>query len=473
MIMSKNVYQFIEVERVSPSKKSLKSRIKGFEEIYSRFNENQVEMQSDRCIECGNPYCQWKCPVHNFIPDWLKLAFEGRILEAVELSHQTNSLPEVCGKICPQDRLCEGACTLNDDFGAVTIGSIEAYITETAFEMGWRPDMSGVVMTDRRVAVVGAGPAGIGCADVLARNGVTPVVYDKNPEIGGLLTFGIPPFKLGKEIMQRRRQVFTDMGVEFVLSTNIGEDLAFTELLADFDAVFVANGTYTSMMGEFGDYAVSGLYEALPYLIGNTCRQLGYPQVHEYVDLGDKRVVVLGGGDTAMDCVRTAVRQGAREVVCAYRRDEHNMPGSAKEVENAKEEGVRFLWNLQPQALVSESGTVSGVKVARTELGEADGRGRRMPELVVGSEYLLEADAVIVAFGFDPSPPAWLQENGIEIDDRHRIKVGGENALALQTTNAKVFAGGDAVRGSDLAVTAIAEGRRAAGSILEYLGIEQ
>ncbi len=471
--MSKNLFQFIEVERVNPPKKSLKSRISGFEEIYSRYNDNQVQMQSDRCIECGNPYCEWKCPVHNYIPDWLKLAFEGRILEAVELSHQTNSLPEVCGKICPQDRLCEGACTLNDDFGAVTIGSIESYITETAFEMGWRPDMSGVVMTDRRVAVVGAGPAGIGCADVLVRNGVKPVVYDKNPEIGGLLTFGIPPFKLGKEIMQLRRQVFSDMGVEFILSTEIGPDLPFTNLLADFDAVFVGNGAYTSMMGEFGDCGLQGVYEALPYLIGNTCRQQGYGPIHEYVDLGDKRVVVLGGGDTAMDCLRTAVRQGAREVVCAYRRDEYNMPGSAKEVQNAREEGVRFLWNLQPLELVSRNGVVSGVKVARTELGEADSLGRRTPELVVGSEYLLEADAVIVAFGFQPSPPVWLEENDIEVDGRRRIKVGGPKSLPMQTTNAKVFAGGDAVRGSDLVVTAIAEGRRAALGILEYLQIEQ
>jgi len=471
--MSKNLFQFIEVERVNPPKKSLKSRLRGFEEIYSRFNDNQVQMQSDRCIECGNPYCEWKCPVHNYIPDWLKLAFEGRILEAVELSHQTNSLPEVCGKVCPQDQLCEGACTLNDDFGAVTIGSIESYITETAFEMGWRPDMSGVVMTGRRVAVVGAGPAGIGCADVLVRNGVKPVVYDKNPEIGGLLTFGIPPFKLDKKIMQRRRQVFTGMGVEFILSTEIGADLTFTNLLADFDAVFVGNGAYTSMMGEFGDCGLRGVYEALPYLIGNTCREQGYEPVHDYVDLGGKRVVVLGGGDTAMDCVRTAVRQGAREVICAYLREEYNMPGSAKEVQNAREEGVRFLWNLQPLALVSEDDAVCGVKVGQTELGEADARGRRTPELVVGSEQVLAADAVLIAFGFQPSPPDWLGENGIEVDSRRRIKVGGEKRLSMQTTHPQVFAGGDAVRGSDLVVTAIAEGRQAALDIVEYLQIER
>jgi glutamate synthase (NADPH) small chain len=471
-MMSKNVYQFIEVERLEPQKKSLQKRVKLFDEIYHGFSENQVQMQSDRCIECGNPYCEWKCPVHNYIPDWLKLAFEGHIIEAVELCHMTNSLPEVCGKICPQERLCEGACTLNDEFGAVTIGNIESYITETAFEMGWRPDMSGVVMTDKRVAVVGAGPAGIGCADVLIRNGVKPVVYDKNPEIGGLLSFGIPPFKLDKQMMLRRRQIFDTMGIEFILSTEIGKDLAFETLLDDFDAVFVGNGTYTSMMGEFGGSGLEGVYEALPYLIGNTCKLLGYPQMHDFVDLRDRRVVVLGGGDTAMDCVRTAIRQDAAEVTCAYRRDEANMPGSAKEVKNAGEEGVRFLWNLLPLELVADAGKVTGVKVVRTELGEADPQGRRSPQPVVGSEHIIEGDAVIVAFGFQPSPPQWLTENGVELDERGRIKVRRDGILNFQTSNEKIYAGGDTVRGSDLVVTAIAEGRQAALSILAYLGIE-
>ncbi|MEE4243505.1 MAG: FAD-dependent oxidoreductase [Desulfopila sp.] len=470
--MSKNVYQFIEVERLEPQKKSLQKRLRLFDEIYHGFSENQVQMQSDRCIECGNPYCEWKCPVHNYIPDWLKLAFEGHIIEAVELSHMTNSLPEVCGKICPQERLCEGACTLNDEFGAVTIGSIESYITETAFEMGWQPDMSGVVMTDKRVAVVGAGPAGIGCADVLIRNGVKPVVYDKNPEIGGLLSFGIPPFKLDKQMMVRRRQIFDTMGIEFVLSTEIGRDLAFETLLEDFDAVFVGNGTYTSIMGDFGNSGLDGVYEALPYLIGNTCKLLGYPQVHDFVDLRDRQVVVLGGGDTAMDCVRTAIRQGASEVTCAYRRDEANMPGSAKEVKNAKEEGVCFLWNMLPLELVAEAGKAVGVKVVRTELGEADAKGRRSPRPVAGSEHIVAGDAVIVAFGFQPSPPEWLTKNGVELDEHRRIKVRRDGVLNFQTSNEKIYAGGDTVRGSDLVVTAIAEGRQAAQSILTYLGIE-
>ncbi len=465
--MSHNIFQFIEVERVDPQKKTLKSRVKAFEEIYHRFSAGQVQMQSDRCIECGNPYCEWKCPVHNYIPDWLKLAYEGRILEAVELCHITNSLPEVCGKVCPQDRLCEGACTLNDGFGAVTIGSIEAYITETAFDMGWRPDMSKVAMTDKRVAVIGAGPAGLGCADVLIRNGVKPVVYDRYPEIGGLLTFGIPPFKLEKEIMSRRREVFIEMGIEFVLSTEIGTDLEFAHLYEEFDAVFLGNGAYTSITGGFEISDIDGVYEALPFLIGNICQVMDYPQIHEFINMNNRRVIVLGGGDTAMDCVRTAIRQGAKEVHCAYRRDELNMPGSAREVKNAREEGIKFLWNVQPLELVEENNTLKGVKVAKTELGEADERGRRYPQVVEGSEHFLEADAIILAFGFQPSPPEWLKEHGVKLNDQDRVEV----SRGFQSSNEKIFAGGDAVRGSDLVVTAIAEGRQAAESILDYLKV--
>ncbi len=469
--MSQNIFQFIEVERVEQQKKSVKRRKREFEEIYQSFSDNQVQMQSDRCIECGNPYCEWKCPVHNYIPDWLKLAYEGRIIEAVELSHLTNSLPEVCGRVCPQDRLCEGACTLNNDFGAVTIGSIETYITETALSMGWSPDLSKVEMTNKRVAVIGAGPAGLGCADVLIRNGVQPIVYDKNPEIGGLLTFGIPSFKLEKDVMRRRKEIFTRMGIDFILSTEIGSDISFEQLVAEFDAIFVGTGAYTSMTGGFSCDGIDGVYEALPYLIGNTCLLMNLPQSQEYVDLSNQRVVVLGGGDTAMDCVRTAIRQGAKEVVCAYRRDEKNMPGSRREVKNAREEGVKFLWNFQPLELVSYDGRLSGVRAIRTELGEPDKRGRRQPIAIEGSEHVLEADAVIIAFGFQPSPPGWLAENGVKLDKRRRISVTTNSALSFQTTNEKVFAGGDAVRGSDLVVTAIAEGRQAAESIVEYLEV--
>ena len=470
--MNQNLFQFLEVDRLDPKKKKMEIRRFEFVEIYDPFQPRQMAMQADRCLSCGTPYCEWKCPVHNYIPDWLKLANEGRIVEAAELCHQTNSLPEVCGRVCPQDRLCEGACTINDDFGAVTIGNVEKYIVDTAFAMGWRPDLSKVVKTDLRVAVVGAGPAGLACADVLIRNGVTPVVFDKNPEIGGLLTFGIPPFKLEKKVMSLRREIFTEMGVEFQLGHDIGGDTEFSALL-EYDAVFVGVGTYDSISGGFEGEDAAGVHEALPYLIGNTDALLGVNRTEfPYINLEGQRVVVLGGGDTAMDCLRTAIRQGARDVRCAYRRDEANMPGSKREVQNAKDEGVQFLWNLQPLSLQTDAeNKITGVEVVVTELGEPDARGRRSPEAVVGSEHVLKADAVIMAFGYRASPPAWLADNGIEVDARSLIKVvGQEGPYPFQTTNPKVFAGGDAVRGSDLVVTAIAEGRGAAESILELLG---
>lgn len=471
--MNQNLFQFIEVERVDPQKKGIERRRHEFVEIYQPFQKTQVQMQADRCLDCGNPYCEWKCPVHNYIPDWLELANKGRIVEAAELCHETNSLPEICGRVCPQDRLCEGACTLNNDFGAVTIGNIEKYIVDTAFQMGWRPDLSKVVPTGKRVAVVGAGPAGIGCADVLVRNGVTPVVFDRHPEIGGLLTFGIPAFKLEKKVMELRREIFTEMGIEFHLGVDIGLDLTFVELLEDYDAVFVATGTYNSMRAGLVNEDAEKVYDALDYLIGSTDHLLGIKRKkYPYVQLEDKRVVVLGGGDTAMDCVRTAVRQGARDVVCAYRRDRENMPGSVREVGNAEDEGVRFLFNLQPQGIeINEAGDVVGIKVVSTELDEPDEKGRRHPVAIDGSETVLEADCVIMAFGFRPSPPAWLTENGISLSEWKLIEAPEKAPFPYQTTNEKVFAGGDAVRGSDLVVTAIAEGRTAAESILEYLDV--
>lgn len=471
--MNRNLFQFIEVERVDPQKKRIERRRHEFVEIYDPFRKFQVQMQADRCLDCGNPYCEWKCPVHNYIPDWLQMANEGRIIEAAELCHQTNSLPEVCGRVCPQDRLCEGACTLDNDFGAVTIGSIEKCIVDTAFEMGWRPDLTRVEPTDKKVAVVGAGPAGLGCADILVRNGVTPVVFDKHPEIGGLLTYGIPAFKLEKKVMTRRRGIFTEMGIEFQLGVEIGKDIEFGELLQNYDSVFIGVGTYTPIRAGLANEGSAGVYQALDYLIGNADHLMGgRREEYPYINLNNKRVVVLGGGDTAMDCLRTALRQGAKDVVCAYRRDRANMPGSAREVANAEDEGVRFCWNLQPVAIeVGDRGEVTGVRVVTTKLGEPDERGRRRPEPVAGSETVMEADCVVMAFGFKPSPPTWLQAYNIQLDDRQLIRAPEGGRYPFQTTNEKVFAGGDAVRGSDLVVTAIAEGRAAAEAILDYLDV--
>ena len=466
-----DVFQFLNVQRRDGSKTLAEIRVTEFKEIYAPFAAPQAAEQSARCLGCGNPYCEWKCPVHNYIPNWLKLIEEGNLFEAAELSHKTNSLPEICGRVCPQDRLCEGACTLNQGgFGAVTIGAVEKYISDEAFKQGWRPDMSEVIPTGKKVAIIGAGPAGLGCADVLVRSGVTPVVFDRYDEIGGLLTFGIPEFKLEKEVVRRRRAILEEMGVKFQLNTDIGKDVLFQQLLDEYDAVFLGMGTYTYMKGGFPGEDLPGVHEALPFLVSNARHCLGLPQdPADFVSMQGKRVVVLGGGDTAMDCNRTSIRQNAKSVTCAYRRDEANMPGSRREVANAKEEGVQFLWNRQPVEIVG-NGKVEGVKLVTTQLGAPDARGRRTPEAVPGSEEIIPAERVIIAFGFRPNPQPWFAEFGINIDQGGRVVAKGY-AHPFQTANPKVFAGGDMVRGSDLVVTAVYEGRQAAEGILEFLNV--
>ena len=464
-----NDFQFLDVRRYDPAKKSAEERKISFVEIYGEYNQVQASNQAHRCLDCGNPYCEWKCPVHNFIPDWLKLVNEGNIIEAAELCHSTNSLPEVCGRVCPQDRLCEGACTLNDGFGAVTIGSTEKYITEKAFEMGWKPDMSYRKWTDKKVAIIGAGPAGISCADVLTRSGVHSHVYDKNEEIGGLLTFGIPEFKLEKSVVKRRRKILEEMGVEFNLGKEIGKDISFKKLYDEYDAVFLAMGTYTSLEGGFAGESLSGVHKAIDYLISSTKKLLKLKtNRNDFINLKGKKVIVLGGGDTAMDCNRTAIRQGAKSVKCLYRRDEENMPGSKREVQNAKEEGVEFEFNIQPIDIIGDE-KVQGVKIVKTQLGEPDQNGRRVPIPIPGSEMIYDADAVIVAFGFRASPAKWFEDFNISTQKNGLVVAEEHQEFKFQTSNKKIFSGGDMVRGSDLVVTAIWEGREAAKSIIKYV----
>ena len=465
----KNDFQFLEVGRYDPNKKNIEERKINFVEIYGDYNQSEASNQSHRCLDCGNPYCEWKCPVHNYIPDWLKLVNDGNIMEAADLCHQTNSLPEMCGRVCPQDRLCEGACTLNDGFGAVSIGNIEKYITDKAIDMGWKPDLSNRTWTDKKVAIIGAGPAGIGCADILIRAGINCDVYDKHPEIGGLLTFGIPEFKLEKSVVRRRRKILEEMGIKFHLNQEIGKDISFKELHKRYDAIFLGMGTYTSLEGGFKGEDLPQAHKAIDYLVGNTNHLLKFQQKEsDYINFKGKDVVILGGGDTAMDCNRTAIRQGAKSVTCLYRRDEKNMPGSRREVINAKEEGVQFEFNIQPIEIIGND-CVQGIKTIQTKLGEPDQNGRRVPVPIQGSEKIYPADEVVIAFGFRANPADWFKDFKIQTDKSGLVVAPEKQELKFQTSNPKIFSGGDMVRGSDLVVTAIWEGREAAKSIIQFV----
>ena len=472
------LFRFLEVPRAPPREVPVAVRVLGYGEIQGGFEPAAAAEQAGRCLDCGNPYCEWQCPVHNDIPNWLQLVEAGRLFDAATLMHATNPLPEICGRVCPQDRLCEGACTLQDGFGAVTIGSIERWVVDEAFRQGWRPDLSAVRPSGHRVAIVGAGPAGLACADRLVRAGVAAHVFDRHEEIGGLLTFGIPPFKLDKDVVRTRRAVLEAMGVRFHLGVDIGVDMAFEQLLDDYDAVFIATGAYAAGDGALPGTALAGVHAALPFLVAQARRQLGSPPAAPQRDFAGQRVVVLGGGDTAMDCNRTAIRLGAASVTCVYRRDEANMPGSRREVGYSRDEGVRFLFNRQPLRLLGED-RVTGVELAQTAL-VAGGDGRSRPEIVPGSTQVLEADAVILAFGFRPEPPAWCAAHGIacETDGRVRVRIadaatdaGDAGRLPFQSSHPRVFAGGDMVRGADLVVRAVHDGREAAAAIVRALGL--
>jgi len=480
-ISPKDPLSFLDCERHANTKRPACDRQIDFNEIYLDKNKAELSKQASRCLDCGNPYCEWKCPLHNYIPNWLELVRLEKFEQAAELMHETNPLPEICGRVCPQDRLCEQACTINTGFGAVTIGAIEKNIADHALKNSWRPDLSDVKASSKKVAIVGAGPAGLGCAELLARNGLQPVVFDKYPEIGGLLTFGIPSFKLEKQIMQRRREFLQDIGVSFRLNTEIGKQITIETLQSDYDAIFLGMGCYTSVTGDLAGSDSTGVIKAIDFLIANVNQQQNYSMPDfPYQNMSGKKVVVLGGGDTAMDCVRSAVRQQAQSVTCVYRRDSESMPGSRQEYINAKEEGVSFLFNRQPVEIIDNKGSVSGVKLAETELQEST-TGRKNFVINDTKTSALDADIIILAFGFRASKTDWFESAGISINEYGLVKTKQKTNSRLfdnsalysqQTDNEQIFAGGDMVRGADLVVTAIAEGRRAAMEILGSFDID-
>ena len=456
--------KFFELDRIDATKRSGGERIKDFNEIYEVFPVNKAADQSDRCIQCGDPYCHNKCPLHNLIPQWLK-STAGKDLElAFALSNQPSPFPEVLGKICPHDRLCEGDCTLNDGHGAITIGSVETFITEEGFKQGLKPKFSDE-MTDKKVAIVGAGPAGLSAATFLLREGINVEVFDKQVKAGGLLTYGIPGFKLEKSVVERRVDLLKEAGAVFKQECEVGKDIGFDELTSNFDAVFIGVGATQGRASTITGADAKDSYLAMEFLT-NVQKKLFGEVYDDSINVRDKKVVVIGGGDTAMDCVRTSLREKARSVECLYRRDADNMPGSKKEYINAREEGVDFEFYASPKAVALDAnGNVVGIDMIKTELGEPDESGRQRVQEVEGTEFRVNADVVIFALGFDTVKFPFLADNGIELDKWNGIIVN-EN---YETSKEGVYAGGDCHRGADLVVTAALDGREAAKAISKKL----
>ena len=465
----KSMLKFVDLPRIMPEKRVAPDRTQDFQEIYSDFVGSKAEEQASRCSQCGVPYCQTHCPLHNNIPDWLRLTAEGRLKEAYEISQATNTFPEICGRICPQDRLCEGNCVIEKSgHGTVTIGSVEKYITDTAWDQGWVKPIQPDLELAESVGIIGAGPGGLAAADVLRRAGVQVTVYDRYDRSGGLLTYGIPSFKLEKEVVLKRVVQLEKGGVKIVNNCDVGVDLSFSDIRLKHDAVIIATGVYKSRELQISGMDADGIVKAIDYLTASNRNGFG-DDVPKFKDgslnADGKKVVVLGGGDTAMDCVRTAVRQGATSVKCLYRRDKANMPGSVRETQNAQEEGVEFVWLSSPKEFVGQP--VSGVSVQKMRLGSADATGRQSPEVIEGADYMEPADLVIKALGFEAEnlPKLWDTE-GLEVTRWGTIKADFETG---QTSLSGVYAVGDIVRGASLVVWAIRDGRDCATAILADL----
>ena len=464
---TQKMLKFVTLDQATPEKRSAEARKEDFGEIYRQYAAEQAEAQASRCSQCGVPYCQSHCPLHNNIPDWLRLTAEGRLQEAYEVSQATNTFPEICGRICPQDRLCEGNCVIEQSgHGTVTIGSVEKYITDTAWEEGWVMPIAPKTERPESVGIIGAGPGGLAAADVLRRQGIQVTVYDRYDRAGGLLTYGIPGFKLEKDVVMRRNDQLEKGGVEFVLNCNVGEDISFEDLRAKHDAILIATGVYKTRELQAPGSGVDGIVRAIDYLTASNRKSFDddVPAFDDgTLNAEGRKVVVIGGGDTAMDCVRTAIRQGAESVKCLYRRDRANMPGSQREVANAEEEGVEFVWLSAPKGFTGD--TVDGVMVQKMRLGQPDATGRQSPEVIEGADYTEDADLVIQALGFEPEdlPTLWGQPE-LEVTRWGTVKA---NFRTHETPMEGVYAVGDIVRGASLVVWAIRDGREAAEAMLE------
>ncbi len=469
-LATQKMLKFVTVPKAMPEKRAPNLRSQDFDEIYREYAAEKAAEQAGRCSQCGVPYCQSHCPLHNNIPDWLKLTAEGRLQEAYELSQATNTFPEICGRICPQDRLCEGNCVIEQSgHGTVTIGSVEKYLTDKAWEMGWVQPIHPHAERSESVAIIGAGPGGLAAADVLRRAGVQVTVYDRYDRAGGLMTYGIPGFKLEKPVVMQRIEQLEAGGVQFVLNCTVGEDITFDAIRGRHDAVLIATGVYKSRDIEAPGVGAQGVVKALDYLTASNRKSFG-DDVPEFdsgmLNASGKRVVVIGGGDTAMDCVRTAIRQGALSVKCLYRRDRANMPGSQREVANAEEEGVEFVWLSAPKGFTGGP-DVEGVMVQKMRLGAPDATGRQSPEVIEGADYVEPADLVVQALGFEPEdlPTMWNVPE-LKVTRWGTIKA---DFRTHETNLAGVYAAGDIVRGASLVVWAIRDGREAADAILAYL----